>query len=227
MKFVAKLYQVVVTVIVHVDSKFESISDLKGRRVAILNIDETKYFISKFLNILTLNNIKIIMLDSLEDLITIFDSASVDAICILCSHPNDFITTLSIHTKIRILHFTGENPETLQIISFYFPETLTIRYSIKDYRVFYLDQYQTGCGINKFLLCDEDILDDTVYSILNTIVKNIDNFKYNYLWSSSLDEKSLVYCPPHLEYHPGAYKFYLSNGSISIGKEDHSRSNLL
>jgi len=218
-QFVANLYKVHFTLLLplHRPKNVKSIEDISLLKIGIIQDDEASFSVlSRLLQRFDLQYENISIHPSEDTIEKAWESGKIDAIFMLCSHPNQYIYHLSIKHPLYLFDWsTILNNATKPRLLLEFPDLMKSTYPIFNYRIFQISKTMNSLCFNMNLLSRPSNDPENVYGLLETLTKYLSSFVYQLDFLHGLQYAFLSISPVYLYYHKGAFQYYSDQNLLS------------
>jgi hypothetical protein len=217
MSFVISLYNVSLTMLLPVNSKFSSFESLHNLVIGTIGQHYSYPTITKLLEISGLRS-SVRRYETYDDLDEAWGRGEISAIFLLCSHPNPFVEKFSFKERIKFMDWSILFDHTLNSKAtalFYFPNLVKTQIPLSTYRIFSLTLSLPSYGFKMNILCDPGVPDHYTYNFVSTIYRNHIHLILKNRFLQDIDDQIMSYCPSYLQYHPGAKAFYVEKNFIT------------
>jgi TRAP transporter TAXI family solute receptor len=197
--------------VVTLDGKIKTISDLKGKRVAVGSPGSGTETMAKDL----LGLYGLTYADINEDFLGFGDASSglkdktLDAAFIWAGVPTSGILELGTQHKVRLLNFSSDMVNKLKKTH---PFCVPVKITKKQYGSLMEDI--STIAVPATLQCRADLSDEFVYNFLDTLFKNLPQIAAAHARGGDLSLKNALNGLDVDNLHPGAVKFYKEKGLI-------------
>jgi len=197
--------------VVTFDGKIKTISDLKGKRVAVGSPGSGTETMAKDL----LGLYGLTYADINEDFLGFGDASSglkdktLDAAFIWAGVPTSGILELGTQHKVRLLNFSSDMVNKLKKTH---PFCVPVKITKKQYGSLMEDI--STIAVPATLQCRADLSDEFVYNFLDTLFKNLPQIAAAHARGGDLSLKNALNGLDVDNLHPGAVKFYKEKGLI-------------
>ncbi|MFA0889124.1 MAG: TAXI family TRAP transporter solute-binding subunit [Synergistales bacterium] len=197
--------------VVTLDGKIKTISDLKGKRVAVGSPGSGTETMAKDL----LGLYGLTYADINEDFLGFGDASSglkdktLDAAFIWAGVPTSGILELGTQHRVRLLNFSSDMVNKLKKTH---PFCVPVKITKKQYGSLMEDI--STIAVPATLQCRADLSDEFVYNFLDTLFKNLPQIAAAHARGGDLSLKNALNGLDVDNLHPGAVKFYKEKGLI-------------
>ena len=223
-----------VYLISNIKNKYTSFSDIKGKKIGILNINNYSFVkyklilgeLSYILNYKENKDYYIRYSNSLSNLFVLLDRGEIDFIFLCDSFPSLDINKIfkyDIMNKLYLIPIKLNNSILSSVYKYYVKTSIDLNYivnylpkKIKDIRqTRFRPDLETYKYIN--LICSNKNLNEKIgYEITKAIYNNLDYLNEgNIRTNTMLFKNNMVNTPNLINYNKGSFKFYLERGYIS------------
>jgi len=200
------------TVVARKDSNIVNFDDLKGKRLSIgspgsgMRATMEDLMAKKGWTTKTFAALVDVKPNDLSDALC---SKKVDAIVYAGGHPNGTIQQLTGACETRLVNVTGQViDELIKKHPFYTHATIPggmYNGNPKDTKTF---------GVKAVLVASEDLSDEVVYEMVNSVFERLDDFKTLHPVFAGLDAERMVHDTDIAPIHPGALRYFREKGLI-------------
>jgi uncharacterized protein len=227
-----------VYLISNIKNKYTSFSDIKGKKIGILNINNYSFIkyklilgeLSYILNYTENKDYYIRYSNSLSNLFVLLDRGEIDFIFLCDSFPSLDINKIfkyDIMNKLYLIPIKLNNSILSSVYKYYVKTSIDLNYivnylpkKIKDIRqTRFKPDLETYKYIN--LICSNKNLNEKIgYEITKAIYNNLDYLNEgNIRTNTMLFKNNMVNTPNLINYNKGSFKFYLERGYISYNPD--------
>lgn len=206
--FVCNLYEQQITCIVKKNSNIHLFP--LHAKVGVIENHHSHYFLKLIKQILQLK-IELIVFTTLDLMANAFTSNEIYSMFLICSHPNNFLLSFSLHTEITFFNICSiltKDTSTQNLVQFYFPELQKSVIRLFPYRSFNNQKLMATVKICcSFFVHKMHHHHVYIPSVLNTIFKTLQTFN-NVLPFYSLVLDHVHVSPLQYQYNNEAFEFY-------------------
>ena len=161
------------TLITEINSKLNKWTDFENKTIGTTSFTSESYnMLLKLKEITNINfNIKIVSYNK-TNIISEFNKNSIQGYFIICPHPDKNIQNIN---KIYPIKFIGLKGIKKEIIKIKYPYLSISKFDITDYNIF--NYTPTSLRIKTIIICNKNLSRDSGYKLINTIFKNLIEFK--------------------------------------------------
>lgn len=213
MLFLVSMFNISLTLLLPVDRE-DAIEDMV---IGTIRSHYSYPFLLKLLQIFRLPTV-IRSFATYEDLDQAWNTQSITAVFLICSHPNPFVEKFSFKNRIRFYDWSllfDSQINAKATLLFYFPDMIQTSIPVSTYRIFTLSLAFDGYGFKINLLGHRDVPSEYAYTLVQTLDDNYLTLQIRHPFLQNVNRQVMSYCPPYLQYHPGAKMFYINQNYIT------------
>jgi len=211
LRSVMKIYEEPLTLIVTKESNIQTLEQIKGKRINIgVQGSGTRVIVDRLLSLNSLiDTINISELNTKQTM-KAMQNGTIDGFFIVTGHPNPGIKLLALKTKIDIVNIDTNNFPPLNILlkqNPYYSAT-----TINEGTYSGVIGTRETFGVSAILITNKNTNDTLVTSLIDSILKDFEDFKQLNLVYKDMNKKSII--DIDIPLHNGVKTYYKDKGLI-------------
>ena len=211
LRSVMKIYEEPLTLIVTKESNIQTLEQIKGKRINIgVQGSGTRVIVDRLLSLNSLiDTISISELNTKQTM-KAMQNGTIDGFFIVTGHPNPGIKLLALKTKIDIVNIDTNNFPPLNILlkqNPYYSAT-----TINEGTYSGVIGTRETFGVSAILITNKNTNDTLVTSLIDSILKDFEDFKQLNLVYKDMNKKSII--DIDIPLHNGVKTYYKDKGLI-------------